>query len=151
MTRLLTSLIAGFVTGETRQVMRQTVRAVIFYAVAGLLALVGVAFLLGALFIEVAREQGPRDTALMFGGAFLGLALLIVLVHLVLRRVRRQTAKRRRNDELTTVATAAALAVLPALLKGKGALGLLAAPAAIVAYKIYRENSRPRREPPDAP
>lgn len=151
MTKLLTSLIAGFVTGETRQAVRQGVRALIFYGIAAAAALVGVVFLLAALFIEVSREYGNRDTALMFGGAFLLLAVLIVVIHLILRRVRRRSARRRRNDEMTAVATAAALAAVPvlsSLLKGKGALGLLAAPAALVAYAIYRENTRPRRDPP---
>lgn len=151
MTKLLTSLIAGFVTGETRQAVRQGVRALIFYGLAAAAALLGLAFLLGAAFIEVSRHYGPRDTALIFGGGFLLLAVIILVVHWAMRGVRRRSAKRRRNDEMTAVATAAALAAVPlvsSLLKGKGALGLLAAPAALVAYAIYRENTRPRRNPP---
>lgn len=153
MTNLLTSLIAGFVTGETRQAVRQGVRAVVFYGLAAAAALIGLAFLLAALFIEVSREYGVRDTALIFGGGFLLLAALILLIHWAMRGVRRRAARRRRNDELTAVATAAALAALPALtslLRRKGALGFFAAPAALVAYAIYRENTRPRADtPPD--
>lgn len=145
---LLTSLVAGFVTGETKQAVRQSLRAAIFYGLALLAAAIGMGFLLAAAFMEAAERYGHKHAAIGFGVGFLGLALLIVLSHLVLRNVRRRTAKRRRDDELTAVATAAAVAALPVLLKGRGALSLLAVPAAIVAYAIYRENSRPEKDPP---
>lgn len=148
MASLLTSLVAGFVTGETRQAVRQTVRAIIFYSLAAVAVLIGIGFLLGAAYIEAAGHYGPRNAAIGFGIGFLVLALLIYVLHLVLRRMQARTAKRRRTDEMTAVATAAAVAIVPALLKGKGALGLLAVPAALVAYAIYRENTRPPGAPP---
>jgi MFS family permease len=145
---LLTSLIAGFVTGETRQAVRQTIRGLIFYTVAAIAAIIGLGFLVGAVFIAVSEHYGSLSTAIGFGAGFLLLALMIYLLHLVLRRTRAKSAKRRRNDELTAVAAAAAVAILPTLLKGRGALGLMAVPAALIAYAIYRENSRPPRDPP---
>jgi hypothetical protein len=45
---------------------------------------------------------------------------------------------------MTAVGVTAALALLPALAKSKGGLAAIAAPAlAVVAYAIYRENTRP--------
>lgn len=147
MASLLTSLIAGFVTGEAKQAVRQTMRGIVFYTLAAIAAVIGLGFLLGAAFIVVAERYGSRDAALAFGGGFILLAVLIYLLHVLSRRTRVKTVKRRRNDEMTAVATAAAVAILPALLKGKGAYGLLAVPAALVAYAIYRENTHPPRNP----
>ncbi|MBN9071472.1 MAG: hypothetical protein J0H34_07660 [Rhizobiales bacterium] len=146
MVSLLTSLIGGVVSGEARLATRRAVRTAVFYLLAAVCVVMGVGFLIGAGYIEAARKFGARDAALGFGIGFLLLALLIYLIHLVAGRISARGARRRRTEEMKGVATAAAVALLPVLLRGKGALGLLAAPAALVAYAIYRENSRPRRD-----
>jgi hypothetical protein len=46
---------------------------------------------------------------------------------------------------MTAIGVTTALAVLPALLRGKGGVGALIAPAvAAAAYAIYRENTKPQ-------
>jgi chromate transport protein ChrA len=149
---LLTSTIAGFVTGEARQTARRTMRAVLAYALAAVFATVGAGFLLAAGFMEVAEHIGPQHAALAIGGGFVVIAGIVIVIHMITRRLRVRSASKRRKDEMASVATAAAVSLVPLLLRGKGPAGLLMAPAALVAYAIYRENFRPKRttrEPDD--
>jgi predicted PurR-regulated permease PerM len=51
---------------------------------------------------------------------------------------------------MKAIGITAALAVLPALLKGRGGLGVILGPVvALAAYAIYRENVKPGPEDPD--
>jgi hypothetical protein len=51
---------------------------------------------------------------------------------------------------MTALGVTAALALLPALAKSKGGLGAVIAPAlAVVAYAIYRENTKPPKPDPE--
>ena len=86
------------------------------------------------------------------GGGFIALAIVILLVHRLTAGLRVRRAADRRKADLTAVGVAAALAVLPSLLRSRAGFGVLLAPAiALAAYAIYRENSRPkpgRNSPP---
>lgn len=149
---MLASLIAGFASGETMLAVRRTGWAVAAYALAGLAALCGLGFLIGALHIWAARRYGSLETTIVFGFGFLVLAAIIVLIHRIVAAMRARRAARRRNSELATLAAASALAVLPTLLRGRGGVGTIVAPAlAALGYAIYRENrpKRPRRSDMD--
>lgn len=140
---MLGSLIAGFLSGEAFDVARRARRAAVVYLLAGILALVGLGFLVGAGYIAVSRRVGPLDAALWFGGGFLLVAVIVAGVHFAVARGRRRAAARKRNTDMAAIAGAAALTVLPSLLRSKAGLGVIAGPAlAILAYAIYRENSR---------
>lgn len=140
----LTSLIAGMASGETAAIVRRARWAAIAYAIAGIAALCGIGFLVGAGYIWAARHYGSLPAALGFGIGFLVLAGLIVLIFRLSAGLRaRKRAKQRRTD-MTAIGVTAALAVLPSLLRGKSGLGLLLAPAvALAAYAIYKENGGP--------
>ncbi|MDQ6433596.1 hypothetical protein RB623_05970 [Mesorhizobium sp. LHD-90] len=141
---MLASLIAGLATGETLAALRRAKRAAIAYAAAGVLALVGIVFLLVAGAIWAAERYGATEATLVIGVAFLVLAGLVLIVHKLTSQARARAAARRRNRDFTKAAVAAGIAVAPALLRGRAGTAVLLAPAiAAIAYAIYRENSRP--------
>ncbi|MGB3389444.1 MAG: hypothetical protein WBA88_15835 [Pseudaminobacter sp.] len=147
---MLASLIASFASGETLLALRRARGAAIAYALAGIAFLCGAGFLLAALYIWMARRYGAIEAALAFGVGFLVIGAIVLVVHKITTGSQARRAAQRRNSDMTTIAVASALAVLPTLLRGKAGLGTLAAPAiAALAYAIYREN-RPKR-PPENP
>lgn len=141
---LLVSLLSGFASGETAAAMRRARKAAIIYVLATLAALCGLGFLVGAAYIWAAARYGSLAAALGFGAGFLIIAGLILLIHQLMSGARARREARRRNADMKMIGITAALAVLPALLKGKAGLGLILGPAAaLVAYAIYRENVKP--------
>lgn len=122
----------------------------ILYGLAGVFALCGIGFLLGAAYIWLAERYGPLATSLGFGIGFLVLAGLILVIHKLTAGMRARRRARRRKADMTAVGVTAALALLPALAKSKGGMGALLAPAvALVAYAIYRENVKPGSQDKD--
>jgi len=147
---MLASLIASFASGETALAVRRARRAAVAYLLAGVAALCGIGFLIGALYIWASQRYGAIEAALGIGVIFLLSSGVIVIVHTTTARTRARRAKERRASDLTTVAVASALAVLPALLRGKAGLGTVIAPVvALTAYAIYRENRAKRTKEPD--
>ncbi|CDX23429.1 conserved membrane hypothetical protein [Mesorhizobium sp. ORS 3324] len=146
----LVSLISALASGEAMAAMRRARMTAILYGLAGIFALCGVGFLVGAAYIWFAARYGPLATSLGFGAAFLVLAALILLIERLTAGMRARRRARQRKTDLTAVGVAAALALLPALAKSKGGLGAVAAPVlALVAYAIYRENVKPGPRDPD--
>ncbi|PBB92545.1 hypothetical protein CK215_12130 [Mesorhizobium sp. WSM3864] len=137
----LVSLISGLASGEAVAALQRARLTAILYGLAGVFALCGVGFLIGAAFIWLAERYGPLATSLGFGIGFLVIAGLIVVIHKLTTSMRARRRARRRKADMTAVGVTAALALLPALAKSKGGLGTLLAPAiALAAYAIYREN-----------
>lgn len=149
---MLASLIASIVSGEASDAVGRTRRAVLAYALAGLLALCGAGFLLGAAYVAAAREIGAVAAALWFGGGFLLAAMLVVAIHRIASRAKARRAAARRQSEVKAVASAAALAMLPTLLAGRGrSLALIAPAVAALAWAVWRENAPRRDTPKDGP
>ena len=149
---MLASLIASLASGETVVALHRARRAAIVYLLAGTAGLCGIGFLIGALYIWFSERYGRLETAIGFGVGFIVLALLILLAHRLTAGSRARRATERRKSNLTAVGTAAALAVLPGLLRSRAGLGALLVPAlAVIGYAIYRENSRPRPGPDKTP
>ncbi|MDX8479385.1 hypothetical protein RFN28_12975 [Mesorhizobium sp. VK24D] len=140
----LGSLISALASGEAMAAVRRARTTAILYGIAGILALCGVGFLVGAAYIWFAARYGPLATSLGFGAGFLVLAALLLLIDRLTTGMRARRRARRRKADMTAVGVAAALALLPALARSKGGLGAVAAPVlALVAYAIYRENVKP--------
>lgn len=141
---MLASLISGFASGETVAAIRRARTAAIVYAVAALAAFCGLGFLVVAAYIWTAGRYGSIAASLGFGAGFLVIAGLILLVYQLASGARARRRAKRRDADLKAIGITAALAVLPALLKGKGGLGVILGPAvALAAYAIYRENVKP--------
>lgn len=146
----LASLLAGLASGETAAALRRAKLAAIVYLVAAAAALVGAGFLVGALYIWTARRYGPIEAAAGFGVGFLVIAGLVLLVFRLSSGSRARQRERRRKADVTALGLTAALALLPALARGKGGLGVILGPAAaLVAYAIYRENVKSGPDDPD--
>ncbi|MGT2464710.1 phage holin family protein [Mesorhizobium sp.] len=140
----LVSLISALASGEAIAALQRARMAAILYGLAAVFALCGVGFLIGAAYIWLAARYGPLATSLGFGIGFLVLAGLIIVIHKLTASARGKRRAQRRQADMTAVGVTAALALLPALAKSKGGLAVIAAPAlAVVAYAIYRENTRP--------
>jgi ABC-type uncharacterized transport system permease subunit len=145
---MLASLIASFASGETALAVRRARRAAIAYLLAGVAAICGIGFLIGAVYIWASERYGAIEAAVGFGVVFLLLSGIIFIVHTTTSRIQAKRVRDRRASDLTTVAVASALAVLPTLLRGKAGLGAVIAPAvALTAYAIYRENRKRPKEP----
>jgi hypothetical protein len=148
---MLASLISGLASGETVAAVRRARTAAIVYALAALAALCGLGFLVGAAYIWVAGRYGPMAACLGFGIGFLVIAGFLLLIYQLSAGARARRRARRRNADMKAVGITAALAILPTLLKGKGGLGTILGPAiALAAYAIYRENTKPDADDPDA-
>ncbi len=149
---MLASLIASLASGETVLAVRRARRAAIAYGLAGVGAVCGLGFLVGAFYIWLSEHYGRLEAALWIGGGFLVLSIIIVLVHRLMEGSRKRRDALKRKSDLKAVGIATAIAVLPGLLRSKAGLGaLVIAPAlAVLGYAIYRENSS--RDPdPDQP
>ncbi|UVK40176.1 hypothetical protein LHFGNBLO_001612 [Mesorhizobium sp. AR10] len=144
---MLATLISALASGETVAAIRRARTAAIVYAIAALAAFCGLGFLIGAAYIWAAGLYGPMLASIGFGVGFLVVAGLILLIHWISAGSRARRRARRRNADMKAIGITAALAVLPALLKGKGGLGVVLGPAvALAAYAIYRENTKPRAD-----
>lgn len=140
----LASLLSALASGEAALAVRRARTAAIVYALAALAALCGVGFLIGAGYIWLSIRYDSLTAALGFGVGFLVIAGLLVLVHQLSARARARRLAAQRNADLKALGLTAALAVLPSLLKSKAGMGALLGPAAaLVAYAIYRENTKP--------
>ena len=148
----LVSLISALASGEAVAALQRARMTAILYGLAAVFALCGVGFLIGAAYIWLAARYGPLATSLGFGIGFLVIAGLMLVIHKLTASMRSRRRARRRQADMTALGITAALALLPALAKSKGGLGAVIAPAlAVVAYAIYRENTRPPppRQGPD--
>lgn len=148
---MLAPLISALASGEAIAAMRRARTAAIVYGLAAVAALCGLGFLLGAAYIWAADRYGSMAACLGFAAGFLVTAGLIVLIHQLAAGTRARRRARRRNADLKALGITAALAVLPALLKGKGGKGVILGPMiALAAYAIYRENVKPDPGDPDS-
>lgn len=146
----LLSLIAGLASGETAAALRRARLAAIAYGLAGVAALCGIGFLIGALHIWASARYGVLEATLGFGIGFLVIAGLILLIFRLGAGSRARRRRRRRTADMTALGATAALAALPALLRSRAGPGLVLGPAfALLAYAIYRENARPGGHPMD--
>lgn len=147
---MLASLIASLASGETVVAIRRARRAAIAYLLAGVAALCGAGFFIGAFYIWAAERYGAIQAALWIGGGFIAVAVLVLIGHRITAGARAKRVADRRKADMTAIGVAVALAVLPGLLRGRAGLAALIAPAiGLAAYAIYRENRRPRPADPD--
>ncbi|MBZ9678836.1 hypothetical protein [Mesorhizobium sp. ES1-1] len=141
---MLATLITGLASGETIAALRRARTAAMVYLLAGIVALCGVGFLIGAAYIWTAIRYGSQVAALSFGAGFLVAAGLILVVYKIAEGSRLRRRAERRKADVTAVGVTAALAVMPTLLKGKSGLGvILGSAAALAAYALYRQTTRP--------
>ncbi|RUW26696.1 hypothetical protein EN858_26025 [Mesorhizobium sp. M4B.F.Ca.ET.215.01.1.1] len=148
---MLASLISALASGEALAALGRARTAAVVYIIVTLAAMCGVGFLIGAAYIWIAGLYGPMAASLGFGVGFLVIAGSVLIVYRLSAGLRARRRARQRSADMKALGITAALAALPVLLKGKGGLGAVLAPAiALAAYAIYRENAGPDRDADDA-
>jgi uncharacterized BrkB/YihY/UPF0761 family membrane protein len=139
------ALVTAIATGEATDAMARARRTAIVYLIAGLLGLCGLMFLLVAAFIATAQKIGPLDAALWFGGGFLAVSIVIFITYRIMSAIRARRVAERRKNEVKSVVSAAAIALLPTLLASRGgSIALLGPALGLLGFAVYRENSRSR-------
>lgn len=119
-------------------------RAAVAYAIAAVFAALAVGFMIAAGYMAAAAWIGPIAAALAFAGGFIVIAGVVIIVHRSSEASRLKELERQRTTEMATIGTAAALAVLPSVLRGKAGLATILAPAvAVGAFAAYRLFKRP--------
>jgi NADH:ubiquinone oxidoreductase subunit 6 (subunit J) len=114
--------------------------AVIINAIMAVFGLLGAGFLVAAGYIALAQQVGALYAALIFGGAFLLLALAVYLgAQIGEGRRKRELAQKRRSSEAGAFLTTATLAALPMLLRSP-LLRTLGIPAAAIAAYLLVSN-----------
>lgn len=148
----LLALLGSIATGEAADAVGRAKRAAIAYAICGLLLAIGLFFLLIAAFLALAYEIGALKAALWFGGGFVVVAILILVIFRIVTRMRARRIAERRQTELRSVVSTAAIALVPAMLASRtGSIALLAPIAATLGYGVWKENARRKRRPPSRP
>lgn len=147
---MLAALLQTVVGLDVRAAMHRARRAVIVAVLCGTAVLLGFGFLLAALYIFLAERYGRLEAALGIGIGFVVLAVIVLIVDRVVTRVRvKRRIKEERTDQMKSLATAAALAALPTLIRSGGLFGAIVIPAAAaLGYAIYKENARDAARPP---
>lgn len=140
---MLPSFIISIITGEAADAAHRARTSAIEYLVAAIFAICGLSFLVLAGYILAARHYGELASAVGFGAGFLAIAVGVLVYHRLKAKARSRRAKARLNQEAKTVAGAAAIAAIPAIIgKRGGVLGLVLPALAAAGYAIYRENMR---------
>lgn len=136
------TLLTGILNLEPSLIVRRVRNAAIAYLLALAALLCGVGFLIGAGYTHAAERYGSFHASLGFGVGFVILAVLIFgIYHIVSAVSERRRARERRAQQVSSL-LAAALALLPTLLRSRAGLAEVLAPVvALIAYMIYKENS----------
>ncbi|MBX3597480.1 MAG: hypothetical protein KF874_07915 [Rhizobiaceae bacterium] len=147
---MLASLLASLASGETILALRRAKSAAMVYAFAAICLLCGIGFLLGAGYIVAAERFGSFRASLGFGGAFILIALLSLLIFKLTGPKRQRRRAAFRKTEVSAIATASGIALATNLLRSRSGIGLLLTPlVGLVAYQIIKENTRRSEERED--
>jgi drug/metabolite transporter (DMT)-like permease len=136
------TLLTGILNLEPSLFVRRARNAAIVYLLALAALLCGIGFLIGAGYTHAAEHYGSFRASLGFGVGFVILAVLIFGVYQIASAVlERRRAREKRAQQVSSL-LAAALALLPTLLRSRAGLAEILAPVvALIAYMIYKENS----------
>ncbi|WP_157018506.1 hypothetical protein [Mesorhizobium xinjiangense] len=146
----MVSPLIGLLTSiDPQRAVRRARSAVIVYALAAIAALCGAGFLIAAGFLYTARHMSPLVACLVFGLGFLLLALICVVVWQLSGPRRSRRREEERAKQLTSLAGAVAVSVLPTLARRAGVRSLVWPLAAMAAYAIYKENAGSDDTKPD--
>ncbi len=112
--------------------------------VASAAGVIAVVFFCAAGFVRLAQDYGTVTTCLMFGGAFVLIALIAVIVMIVLRRRHEKEARRQAARLAQMAALASAVDLTRALGGGRRGVSLALVGAFLVGLMLSR--STPKRE-----
>lgn len=135
--------LAGLLGIEIEHITERVRNAIILNAVIIVFAAIGAGFLVAAGYIAVAQQLGGLYAALIFGGAFLLLALAVYLGSLIGKgQHKKAVAEKRRSSETSAFVTTAAVTALPVLLKSPLVRRFGIPAAAIAAFMLARSGDK---------
>lgn len=123
----LAPLVIGLLTADVKSAARRARRLAIIYSAAALFGFAGFLSLLVAAGLAMARHMSPEVAALTIAGVLVSLGLVLVAFASIWSA--RDRRKKASKSASRTIAAAAAVSVLPALLGNRLGLGLIAAVA----------------------
>lgn len=138
----LAPLVIGLLTADFKSAAHRARRLAIIYSAAALFGFVGFLALLVAAGLSMARHMSPEVAALSIAGVLVSLSLVLVAFASVWSA--RDRRKKVSKSASRTIAAAAVVSVLPALLGNRLGLGLIAA----VAGGYVLASRKPVRQSP---
>lgn len=133
--------LAAFLGIEAESIVARTKVMVAVYAAIAVLSMLAAGFLIASGYIALAASVGSLYAALIFGGGFAVLALVVYLGAMIGQsRRRRKVAERRRSSEAGAFLTTAALTALPAVMRSPLVIKLGLPAAAVAAFLMMRDN-----------
>jgi hypothetical protein len=123
----LAPLVIGLLTADVKSAAYRARRLAIIYSAAALFGFAGFLALLVAAGLAMARHMSPEVAALAIAGVLVSLSLVLVAFASIWSG--RDRRKKASNSASRTIAAAAAVSVLPALLGNRLGLGIIAAVA----------------------
>ena len=150
MLRLLLPLLTGTATAEVSAAMHRTKSKVALLSVVAFFALAGMVFLLATIYLALARTFGDIHAALIIALGCFTLAIIgLIAIKIVDTRRQRQRIEQRPQVDGSAVLTAAALALLPELMKRpliSAALPVVALAASAFLFDGKGKDKKHRRE-----
>ena len=125
---------------ETWDAIARLRRNVAMLAIAAVLALTGLGFLVGAGYIATARRIGDLEATVAFGAGFLFVAVVLLIVQRLAAASAARQAARRRRREASNAATAATAAFLGTKGGVVSALGASLAAGFLVSFLRSRKS-----------
>jgi len=114
----------------------------IIYSVMAVFVLIAVVFFLIAGFLALSDLYSPITAALIMGGAFVVLTLVLYVGAVIGRgQQKKKQAERRRSSDTGALLTTAALTAVPALMRSPLIVRLGIPAAAIAAFAMMRDQS----------
>lgn len=146
--RLITSLVGGEISRRINDLKQSAV----IFGVVGFLVLVGLIFLLIAGYVALADYVGALYAALIIGGGFVALGLIILGIWTLKRRRDRKRMENQRPDTREYV-IASVISLAPVVIKSRLLVSLaIPAAGAVGAYLLFsRKPSGSHRDCPPPP
>lgn len=153
MLKLLAPLLTSLAAGEVGLAVNRAKRSAIFLSIIGVLAAIGVIFLLVAGYIALSERYGELRAALYLGGGALALAIILYIIMKISDGIMRKRQRDRAKVDTSALMTIAALAAAPMVLRSRLLLALAVPVVAFGGLSLLGKKParRPsRKRPPSA-
>lgn len=153
MLKLLAPLLTSLAAGEVGLAVNRAKRSAIFLSIIGVLAAIGVIFLLVAGYIALSERYGELRAALYLGGGALALAIILYIIMKISDGIMRKRQRERAKVDTSALMTIAALAAAPMVLRSRLLLALAVPVVAFGGLSLLgkKPSRRPsRKRPPSA-
>lgn len=145
MLKLLAPLLTSLAAGEVGLAVNRAKRSAVFLSIIGVLAAIGVIFLLVAGYIALSERYGELRAALYLGGGALALAIILYIIMKISDGIMRKRQRDRAKVDTSALMTIAALAAAPMVLRSRLLLALAVPVVAFGGLSLL--GKKPARRP----